>query len=288
MQIETGDKDYYTVNMSGYLDKILDNNRINMRHTSYPAGPELTESNETDELLPLKEQERFHSEVAKVLFIAKRVRMSVLTAVSVLASRVNKATVKDRAKLDKIFGYLSKSREMVMKYKCGGNVEPFAYADASWATEADMHGRTGVVLTLAGCAIGAWSYRQKMVTKDSTEAELVALSDAVSEILWMRHLLLAQGYNIGPTTLYQDNQAVIDLMRSERRTKQRTKHLNVRYFHARDLELSGQIKIQWKSTHLMLADLMTKPLQSTSFTNLTMLLTGNASVVNGEVVAKSV
>ena len=127
-----------------------------------------------------------------------------------------------------------------------------------------------------------------MVTKDSTEAELVALSDAVSEILWMRHLLLAQGYNIGATTLYQDNQAVIDLMRSERRTKQRTKHLNVRYFHARDFELSGQIKIQWKSTHLMLADLMTKPLQSASFSNLTLLLTGNANVINDAVVETSV
>ena len=38
----------------------------------------------------------------------------------------------------------------------------------------------------------------------------------------------------------------------------------------------------------MLADLMTKPLQSASFSNLTLLLTGNANVKNDVIVETSV
>ncbi|CAM9695749.1 unnamed protein product, partial [Ectocarpus fasciculatus] len=116
----------------------------------------------------------------------------------------------------------------------------------------------GIVVTIAGCAVGAWSYKQKMVTRSSTESEIVALSDALSDVLWFRRWLTSQGHELPPTVVYQDNQAVISLMRSERRCHQRTKHLDARYFYARDLELAGIIDIVWLPTALMIADLMTK------------------------------
>lgn len=68
---------------------------------------------------------------------------------------------------------------------------------------------------------------------------------------------------------------MISLMRNERRCHQRTKHLDARYFYARDLELAGAIKIVWLPTALMIADLMIKPVQGDIFTTLTGNLTGN-------------
>jgi hypothetical protein len=49
------------------------------------------------------------------------------------------------------------------------------------------------------------SGKQKIVTKSSTEAELVGLSDTASPALNLRHWLTAQGYAMGPVIIYQDN-----------------------------------------------------------------------------------
>ena len=148
--------------------------------------------------------------------------------------------------------------------------------DASWAVHDDCHGCTGIVLMLAGCAVAAWSYKQKMVTRSFTESEIVALSDALSRIIWFRRWIKAQGLDIPSTTVYQDNEAVIKLMRDERRTHQRTKHLDARYFYVRDLEVAGDISIKWLSSKDMIADLMTKPLQGELFSSLTERLMGHA------------
>lgn len=53
------------------------------------------------------------------------------------------------------------------------------------------------------------STRQKLTTKSSTEAELVAVADVMPQILWTRYFLEAQGYQVAASTVYQDNQSAI-------------------------------------------------------------------------------
>lgn len=64
-----------------------------------------------------------------------------------------------------------------------------------------------------------------MITRSSTESEIVDLSDATAQIMWFRHWLAEQGTNVAPIAVYQENLAAKDLMRSPRSTSQRTKHL---------------------------------------------------------------
>ena len=61
-----------------------------------------------------------------------------------------------------------------------------------------------------------------MVTRSSTDAEIVALSDVLSHLKWLRCWLAAQGHEIGATVVYQDNEDVMRLMRSDRRIHLRT------------------------------------------------------------------
>jgi hypothetical protein len=127
---------------------------------------------------------------------------------------------------------------------------------------------------LAGCCIGAWTFKQKMITLNSTESELVALSDGVKQAMWYRRWLRAQDVDTGPIPIFQDNEAVVQLVKNERRSHQRTRHLDVRLFYPRDLILSGDIQVLWCKSEDMLADLMTKPLQGALFQKLTSKLTG--------------
>ena len=162
-----------------------------------------------------------------------------------------------------------------MRYRCGGKVNLAVYVDASWAVHSDCPGRSGIVIMMAGCSVGAWSYKQKIITRDSTEAELVALSDSITQLMWYRRWLDAQGHIVEPITVYEDNGAVVKLMNDERKTAQRTKHLSVRLFYSHELQERGIIVLEWCSTDLMIADLMTKPLVGRKFRKFTMLLTGN-------------
>jgi hypothetical protein len=51
-------------------------------------------------------------------------------------------------------------------------------------------------------------------------------------------------------------------------TTQRTKHINIRYFAVRERTEEFQIQIQHLGTNEMIADILTKPLQSALFANL--------------------
>ena len=60
---------------------------------------------------------------------------------------------------------------------------------------------------------------------------IVAIYNAMAQILWTRHFLAAQGVQILITTIYKDKKSMILLSESSRMSNsKRTKHLNVRYF----------------------------------------------------------
>lgn len=86
-------------------------------------------------------------------------------------------------RLDKLFAYLRSSKDMMVRYVCDEDINLLVFVDVSWAVHDDCHGRTGIVILVAGCAVGAWSHKQKMVTPSSTESEVVALSDALSHVV---------------------------------------------------------------------------------------------------------
>jgi len=124
-------------------------------------------------------------------------------------------------------------------------------------------------------AIHARSSKQKLVSKPSTEAELVALSDEASPVLWMRNFLELQGYQMQPATIYQDNMNTIALAEKGRSTSDRTRHINIRYFFIKDKINSNELRIEYLPTEDMKADVWTKPLQGELFKRLRNKLLNN-------------
>ena len=131
-----------------------------------------------------------------------------------------------------------------------------------------MKSHTGSVIALGKGAIYAKSGTQRLMTKSSTEAELVALSDAANQVLWTRNFLECQGHPQPPALVYQDNQSTIQLIRNGRSNSERTRHVDIRYFLLHDRISTGDVDIVCLPTTDMIADILTKPLQGELFKKL--------------------
>ena len=136
------------------------------------------------------------------------------------------------------------------------------YVDASYGVHVKGHSHTGMVLKYGKATLEVKSSKQKIVTKSSCEAELVAASDELGLLIHIQEFLKAQGYESEtPGVLYQDNQSAIKLEVNCKNSSNRTMHISIRYFWMKDEVAKGVITIEYLATEEMIADLLTKPLQ---------------------------
>jgi hypothetical protein len=91
--------------------------------------------------------------------------------------------------LDRVFRYLNGNRYHAIQYWTGAKVEISAYIDAYHASDKGFNGRTETVLMCCGSMVGAWSARQAINTKSSTETELVGLTEDCKWALWAQNWL---------------------------------------------------------------------------------------------------
>jgi hypothetical protein len=217
----------------------------------------------------------FHSHVAKVLYLAKRVRPECLTAVSFLSTRVQVCDVDDMAKLRRLLGYILGTRHRGIVLCIGEHMNVKAYIDAAYGVHQDSgKSHTGCVIVLGeGGPLLAKSSKQKIVTKSSTEAELVGLSDTATLAIHLRNFVIGQGYDIGPAIVYQDNLSCMALMKRGGPGSERSRHINIRHFWLTERVDNGEVIIEHLGTEKMFANLLTKPVQGAQFAKERMGLT---------------
>ena len=260
------------VHMEGYVRDLIAFLEVTGKAAT-PAGIDLFSLDPSSPLLPEPEREKFHSVMAKVLYLAKRVRPDLLTACTFLAGRVQTATEQDNRKLDRMIRYLNCTSELGITFDVSGELAVTAFIDASYGVHADGKSHSGAVIILGKSGpVHAKSNKQKLTTKSSTEAELVSLSDNVSQVIWTRDFLSAQGYSMKAARVYQDNQSTMALVEKGRSTAEKTRHINIRYFFVKDRVDAGEIFIEYCPTERMLADILTKPLQGPAFREMRDLL----------------
>ena len=122
---------------------------------------------------------------------------------------------------------------MTLTIEPGDN--PRWWVDSSYTVHPDMKSHTDIFITIGKGGTYTSSCKQKLNTKSSTEDELVAIDDAMGQILWTRHFLAVQGIPVPITTIYQHNKSTILL--SEKRkipSSKCTDHLDVCYYFVTD------------------------------------------------------
>lgn len=121
-----------------------------------------------------------------------------------------------------------------------------------------------------------------MITLHATEAELVCLTDAARLGLWTRmfveHIVQLTNNNeqVLVMTLMQDNESVMKIQTAAQCNKQRTRHLTIRLWWTQELVEAVLATIEWIGTKKMIADLLTKALNSISFKYCWNIASGNA------------
>lgn len=226
------------------------------------------EDGEQSQLLTTEQAKEFHSLVAKLLYLAKRTRPDILTAVSFLTTRVKAPTRLDQDKLMRVLKYLCGTKNLGIVLERSSEV-PLAFIDASYGVHDDFKSHSGLVITLGKGPLFVASSKQKLNTKSSTEAEVVTISDKTGDVLWFNELLRQQeshkGESASAAIIYQDNKSAIRLAEYGKTTSTNTRHMNIRYFFIKDKLERGELKIEHLNTNEMVADTMTKPLQGTPF-----------------------
>ena len=92
------------------------------------------------------------------------------------------------------------------------------YIDVAFTVHADYKSHTGATMTFGEGAVQSISRKQKLNTRSSTEAELVAVDDAAVMFLWTKLFLEEQGYTVEKNILYQDNKSTILLEENGRKS----------------------------------------------------------------------
>lgn len=135
-----------------------------------------------------------------------------------------------------------------------------------WAGDnVDRKSTSGYVINLYGNVIDWKSRKQKCVTKASTYAEYVALSEVVSELKYIRELLKIFKINlVEPIKIYEDNSGAINIANYGNFTKN-SKHIEIHYHYVHESIKENLIKVCKIDSNKNVADIFTKALCKEKF-----------------------
>lgn len=144
-------------------------------------------------------------------------------------------------------------------------IEVTEYSDSNYA--ADLEKRrslTGHVFTICGNTV-SWKFSlQHIVALSTTEAEYVALDEAIKEALWIKGLLEELRVSNVNVKVKCDSQSAIHLAKNST-YHERTKHIDVRLHFIRDVICKQLIEVDKVSTTENPADALTKVIPMAKF-----------------------
>ncbi|GAX19421.1 hypothetical protein FisN_4Lu403 [Fistulifera solaris] len=135
--------------MDDYVENLLNEAPSDFEGTSVtPATANLFTVNDQAEKLPPEKAELFHRFTAKLLYLCKRVRIDIQTAVAFLTTRVKQPDVDDWKKLARCIRYLRADPKLPLTLEMADCCKIEWWIDASFAVHRDMRSHTGLTMSL--------------------------------------------------------------------------------------------------------------------------------------------
>ena len=245
-------------------------------HAFDPSAPQLDKDR----------TKRYRSIVGTLMYSACSARPDIQFAVSKCAQGMATPTEAHESAIIRVLSYLSGTPALALRYGQLDTYEIQVYVDAEFASQSSTRRSvSGYCARMGKQAVFDWGARmQKLVTRSSTEAELIALSDNADSVILQRLLLkelrilpprptvvgLTQAERdehtdeLKSVDVYQDNISAISIVQDLVYTG-RTKHLDIRLKFVREYVRRGALLLRYLPTRKMLADVLTKGLPARTF-----------------------
>ena len=133
-------------------------------------------------------------------------------------------TEQEYKKLGKVISYLEETVHLQLVLGEDNSERLTLNIDNSFAVHLDCKSHTGACLNLGHSSILLISAKQKISTKNSTEAELAGADDAMTFVIWMKHFFESQVQSVdtnsplkplgSDVTIEQDPTSAIQLERN--------------------------------------------------------------------------
>ena len=164
--------------------------------------------------------------------------------------------------------YLKGSKDVGIMYRRSveGQEQPLiGYCDSDYASNVDSRkSQTGYIFKMFGGAVTWKSSLQSVVELSTTEAEYIALTEAIKEAVCLRGITSDFGAVQDSLTILCDNNGAICLAKHQV-FHERTKHIDIRLHFIRDIIEGGEIKVVKVGTLDNAADVLTKALPVAKF-----------------------
>ncbi len=262
MTLDYSVKGEVKIDMRDYVQEMIDIFPSGLTaKASSPASDKLYKTAKDATSVKQMKAEVFHTMVAKALFLTMRARPDIRLTVAYLCTRVQQPTSQDWMKLVKMMNFLKRTKEDCLTLRSDGSRIIKWSIDAAFAVHEDMKSHSGMTMTMGKGSVISMSKKQKLCTRSSTEAELVAVDDAMAQVLWTKRFLAEQGYQTKAHIILQDNESAIKLEKNGHKSVgQRSRHIKIRYFFITDLVQKGEVQIEYCPTDAIQGDYMSKPL----------------------------
>ncbi|XRB24849.1 retrovirus-related Pol polyprotein [Pseudoscourfieldia marina] len=208
-----------------YVSKILERfgftSAAKSATTPLAHGTTLTRADEED----AESRHLAQQFVGAILYAAVISRPDLSSTVRAMSHVMSKPPSNFEACKKHVLRYLSGTINRGIKYNTNSNVplKLIGYCDASWGDNHENRRSTsGYIFFLNGGPISWASYLQTTVALSTVESEVMALTEAIKEAIYIRRLLESLGAaQEGPTIIYTDSTGVKRSSIIRRRTGER-------------------------------------------------------------------
>ena len=213
------------------------------------------------------EKIQYRNLIGALLYISSATRPDISFSVNYLSRFQNGYDNTHYKYALRVLKYLVLTKDLKLKFTRSLDIKIIdCYVDADWAGDvADRKSTTGYIIRLYGNVIFWKSRKQNSVTKSSTAAEYVALSECVSELRVVKNILL--DFNVEtyePIKIYEDNSGAINIAKFGNFTKN-SKYIETHYHFGNESYVKKIIDIVKVDSDENIADILTKPLGRSKF-----------------------
>jgi hypothetical protein len=163
----------------------------------------------------------YMSIVGSFIYLSVVTRPDIVHATKQASRYMTDPKKQDMVNAKRILRYLNGTKSFSIIYIHSNSSELVGYTDANWAGNLETRkSTTGYIFIIAGATISWSSKRQPTIALSTMEAKYMATCAATQEVVYLRMFLKDMNLEqMGPTILYQNNQAAIVIVKDHFKQK---------------------------------------------------------------------